>query len=157
MSRSRGSRRQLSFVNTEPSTCCTLCRGHHRQFSTPATWKSENARTLAHSLKLSPNDPVCYACRKDVARVLADHTHIPRWEKDRSENVCCIAGCPHSVFASLHKASLNQLQSAFDTADLKCICSEIPLPTPLCKHHYHLIYNTIQPVSSIKSPVSSVN
>ena len=29
-----------------------------------------------------------------------------------------------------------------------CIPSNVPIPTPLCKHHYHLIYNTLQPKQS---------
>ena len=75
----RKSRRQLSYddEDMEPSTC-SLCAGHHRQFSIPATWRNEEARSLAQSLKVSLNDQVCYPCRKDMTRMLADKGHVPR-------------------------------------------------------------------------------
>ncbi len=126
------SRRQLSFAEaheevSEPSTC-TLCLGRHQQFSTPANWKSEDARTLALSLKVSPDCLVCSACRKDVTRVLANDAYIPRWEKlkERStcKNTCCIAQCSEIPFASLHTAS-DQLQSTLVKVGLKCSISEI--------------------------------
>ena len=142
------SRRQLSFtVDSEPSTC-TLCLGHHRQFSTPATWKSKDAQALALSLNLSSDDLVCSACRKDITRVLADNAYTPRWEKakERSKcNTCCITQCSQNVFASFSKARSDKLRCAFKTAGLKCTTLEIPTPTPLCKHHYHVVYNLVQP------------
>ncbi len=145
------SRRQLCFAGTdgevsEPSTC-TLCLGHHSRFSTPANWKCEDARTLALSLKVTSDSLVCSACRKDVTRVLADNTYKPRWEKLKEsieKTTCCIAHCTEAVFASLHRAS-DQLHSTMETIGLKCSASEIPTPTPLCQHHYHLVYKTVQP------------
>ncbi len=68
------SKRRLSFGQVDPdSSTCTLCLGHvhHRQFSAPASWRSEDARALALTLNLSVDDPVCYACQKDITRVLS--------------------------------------------------------------------------------------
>lgn len=135
------SRRHLSFSQAGPDVpTCSLCLGQHRQCSTPASWKAEEARTLTLALNISVDDPVCSACRKDITRVLADSTYTPRWEKVQKKQ-CCIAQCCDSVFASLHKVTSTQLQTAFQTAGLKCTTPVIPMLSPLCKHHYHLVYN----------------
>ena len=63
MSETRESRRKLSF-GSDDSPTCSLCNGHHTQFSTPSSWKSEDARSLVFSLKVSAGSPVCGACRK---------------------------------------------------------------------------------------------
>ena len=64
------------------------------------------------------------------------------------KNMCCIAQCPEIAMTSLHKASSEEIQSALETVGLKCFTPEIPTPTPLCKHHYHLIYNLVQPTQT---------
>jgi hypothetical protein len=92
---------------------------------------------------------VCAACRKDITRMISNDAYVPRWEKERRrKNMCCIAQCPEIAMASLHKASSEQLQSALETVGLECFAPEIPTPTPLCKHHYHLIYNLVQPTQT---------
>ena len=76
-------------------------------------------------------------------------TYLGAWEKEgHRKNMCCIAQCPEVAMTSLNKASSEQLQSALETAGLMCFTSEIPIPTPLCKHHYHLIYNLVQPTQT---------
>ncbi len=144
------SRRQLSFAGTDGGdlelSTCTLCLGRHRVFSTPAKWKSEEARTLAFSLKVAPDSLVCSASRKDITRVLADSTYKPRWEKLKESSkstTCCIAQCTEIAFALLHRAR-DELQSTLETTGLKCSISEIPTPTPLCQRHYHLVYKSVQ-------------
>ena len=126
MSTSGRSRRQLLFCADDEegsrSHSCNLCLGRHSRFSTPGTWKSEDARSLALSLEISPDDLVCYACRRDITRLLGDTKYTPRWVKDKTRT-CCIAECHNIVFASLQKQR-EQLCSAFETAQLKCTMSE---------------------------------
>ena len=143
------SRRQLSFdAESLESTICTLCKGHHRRFSTPETWRNAEARSLAASLTVNPDDPVCYACRKELTRVLSDSAYVPRWEKLSTTNPCCIDECLHNAFALLKKFSHAELQSGFLQGGLKSRTSTIPTPTPLCKHHYHMIYNLVRPTQT---------
>ncbi len=148
------SRRRLSFGQAAPdvSTCtCSLCLGHHQQFSAPESWRSEDARAFALTLNISVGDPVCYTCRKDLTRVLFDGTYVPRWEKAHNKSdtsQCCVVQCSHKVFASLHKATSDQLRSTFHTAGLECTTPVIPIPCPLCKHHYHLVYILVQPTQT---------
>ena len=91
---------------------------------------------------------MCYACRRDITRVISDNNYSPRWEKSKHHSKCCIDECSQNSFASFHKASIQQLQSALHTLKFQCTTMEIPVPTPLCKHHYHLIYNLIQPTQT---------
>ena len=35
-----------------------------------------------------------------------------------------------------------------ESAGLQCTTTEVPIPTPLCKHHYHLVYNMLQPTQT---------
>ena len=42
-------------------------------------------------------------------------------------------------------ASCGTIRSAMETAGIECSLHELPEPTPLCKHHYHLLYNILQP------------
>ena len=111
------SRRRLSFAETGkedsgPSTC-TLRLKPHRKLSTPSNWKSEEARSLAVSLKVCPDALVCAACRKDMTRVIANDAYVPRWGKEgHRKNMCCIAQCPEVAMTSLNKASSEQLQSS---------------------------------------------
>jgi len=41
-------------------------------------------------------------------------------------------------------ATSEEMQHAFDSTGLKCGNDPIPTPTPLCKNHYHLVYNALQ-------------
>lgn len=43
--------------------------------------------------------------------------------------------------------SVEKIQSAIVSTGL-VVCGDIPFPTPLCKHHYHVIYNELQPSQS---------
>ncbi len=131
-------------------TQCTLCQESHLHYSSPTHWKNVDACTLAESFKLSSTDLVCYACRKDITRVINDSSYLPRWVKPKHHSkvsTCCIDECSQDVFTSFHKASLQQLQSALQTLELTCNTTEI-LPAPLCKHHYHLVYNLLQPTQT---------
>ena len=142
MSETRESRRKLSF-GSDNSPTCTLCNGHHTQFSSPSSWKNEDARRLVFSLKVSADSPVCGACRKEVSRSLDDQTYIPRWVKRLKDagSTCSISLCKQNIFVSLNKATSEELKMTLASAGLQCITTEVPIPTPLCKHHYHLVYN----------------
>ena len=149
MIETRESRRKLSFGNDDSPTC-TLCNGHHTQFSTPSSWKSEDARRLVFSLKVSANSPVCGACRKEVSSSLADQTYIPRWVKRLKDacSTCSISLCKQNIFVSLKKATSEELNMTLASSGLQCTTTEVPIPTPLCKHHYHLVYNMLQPTQT---------
>ena len=51
---------------------------------------------------------------------------------------CCIPQCNNAAFVQSRIATSEQI------ADVLGYC-EAPYPTPLCKHHYHLIYDKLQP------------
>ena len=53
--------------------------------------------------------------------------------------------CSKNVFASLHKTTSDEVRQIFDSGGLKFNSSIIPVPVPLCKHHYHLVYSLMQP------------
>jgi len=40
------------------------------------------------------------------------------------------------------------MQAALKLAGLKCTSDTVPVPVPLCKHHYHLVYNLLQPTQT---------
>ena len=142
----RCSRRRLSFEarNTEDKQQCHLCHGHHQKVNSPSQWKSDDARRYVESLNVPADGLICQTCRKDITKVLSDSMFVPRWKKSNDKRECCIQQCSNTVFASLHKTS-EQVQSAIQSGGLKCSLSTVPTPAPLCKHHYHLVYNLLQP------------
>ena len=89
----------------------------------------------------SLNTFVCWLCRQDVNKVLSDKLYVPRWRKGSKLSTCCVMDCTGDVFATLHKASSDQIQAAFEAGELRSSESRIPVPTPLCKHHYQQVYN----------------
>ena len=140
----KSNRLWLSFSSQgkDSGNICALCHSHHSQLSTPAHWKSEEARCEVLSLQVSLNAFICQPCRQDVTRVLSNKLYVPRWRKGREKrNTCCVMDCTEDVSASLHKTS-DQVQSAFEAGELRSCNSEIPVPTPLCKHHYHRVYSS---------------
>ena len=48
------------------------------------------------------------------------------------------------MFAASAVATRDELQHAFDSTGLKCGSKVIPTPTPLRKHHYHVVYCELQ-------------
>ena len=140
-------RRRLSFELSEDNRedrKCKLCKSLHSQLSKPAQWKNELARSSAASLQLGMDSLVCRPCRYDISRVVTLPRYVPRWERLRK--TCYIATCCEEVFASISTKVANQaeIQTAMETTGL-AISEDIPVPTPLCKHHYHTIYNILQP------------
>ena len=145
----KNSRRKLSFAQTSDDTAtCELCYGRHIQFTAPEKWKSEEACTLVVSLGLSAKSLICSACRKDVTRCLSNDEYTPRWEKDISKNVTCFVRlCAVDTFTSLNKPA-EVVFGAFQKGELQASTTQIPIPTPLCKHHYHMVYNIINPTQT---------
>ena len=137
--------KRLDSSTADPLPTCSLCLGEHRQCSTPSSWKVDEARSFVHRLKISANEPVCSACRRDVTRVIDDSSYKPRWEKPVGESHCFVDLCTDSVFASLHKVSSAHLCDSFKTAGLKCSSHNFLTPLPLCKHHYHTVYKIAKP------------
>jgi len=93
---------------------------------------------LSHQVSL--NAYACQPCRQDVTRMLSK-SYASRWRETTSKrSACCVIDCTDNVFVSLHKGS-DLLQFAFEAGELRhCEC-EVPIPSPLCKHHYHSVYN----------------
>ena len=147
MEKRTSSRRQLSFPGRANESICNLCQGCHSHLSSPAEWKNEQARTYVLSLQVSPASLVCRPCRDDVTRALANPCYVPRWRKGKASaktSDCSVLNCSNTVFAVIAVATSDEVQHAFDTTALKCGSEVIPIPTPLCKRHYHVVYDTLQ-------------
>ena len=141
----RSSRRQLSFSGGDDDLC-KLCQCHNSHLSSPASWRNEQARSHVLSLQVPPDSLVCRPCRHDVTRVLANPCYVPRWRKGKTSaknSTCCILGCSSVTLSAV--GSTSEVHHAFESMGLKCSSEVIPTPTPLCKYHYHLTYNALQP------------
>ena len=154
MAARQSSRRQLSFSGTsrarEDDRICELCHGHHHQLSSPAQWRSQQARDWVQlSLQVRAHSIICKPCKDDVTRMLANPAHTPRWKKERktSSEKCCILNCSENAFVSSKLASIERLLAVFESIPLQC-SGNVPIPTPFCKHHYHLVYNNLQPTQT---------
>ena len=100
MSQRRGRRsspRRVLFPTQEHKSC-ELCHGCHTHTSSPNQWNSSQAHEFVKSLGVCEDGVVCRPCRKDVSKTVADPSHIPRWNKTRSN--CCILDCSEQVYAS---------------------------------------------------------
>ena len=120
---------------------CALCNNHSVKLTSPRTWKDERAQLVAKSLCVSGEQPICQACRGNIRRLTKDPDHVPRWTKPK-EIHCCIPGCNEMSFTQ------TQMISGDDIALALGIAVTHPIPTPLCKSHYHTIYKTLQPTQS---------
>ena len=76
---------------------------------------------------------------------LADESFIPRWTKSQpTTQMCIVSGCSYLSFTLLQKATTEQLQHALTKLGL-ALERGCTLPAPLCKGHYHAVYNVIYP------------
>ena len=136
---------RLSFVSREGEdghgNTCALCNSHSVKLTSPQTWRDERAQVVAKSLHLSVEQPICQACRGDIRRLTQDPDHVPRWMKPK-EILCCIPGCHELSFTQTKSVSGDHIALAMGIAVIP------PIPTPLCKSHYHTIYKTLQPTQS---------
>ena len=145
MALARSSRRQLSFPDESHSMTCELCKQSHDKNNTALvhTWKSVEALDFVMKKGLKKDSVVCLPCRADIRRVLRDPSHKPRWDKKISVEGCCIKICSEEVFANSHMADVEVIQSILSECGLDC--QNVPIPTPLCKHHYYEVYKVLQP------------
>ena len=116
-----------------------LSVGLHSQFSTPSSWKSKEAHSLALSFQVQTDSHVCRPCRDDLDRILRNPVHVPRLRKE-TKRECCIDNCRDISFVSSHIVN-SKYEEALTIANLKCSIPVIPNPTPLCKQNYHMVYN----------------
>ena len=128
----------MTEQTTSLTEACYLCHGKVH----PSKWKNVEAYRYISSLDIPDDGVICQTCRRDVTRVLADPSHTPRWLLTTSQTTCCIDGCKQVVFSSLQ----GQTESVLRGLGLKSKVSPIPIPTPLCKHHYNMVYNKLHPV-----------
>ena len=94
------------------------------------------------------------ACRQDATRVVGDACYVPRWDKNKKSK-CCIENCTEQAYACSKMASKEHVRAALETGELRCV-REIQVPTPLCKRHYHIIYNILQPTQT-NCPVCNIS
>ena len=139
------SRHMLSFPapteenNAHVQGMCELCEASkpQTQLSTPETWKHISARQLALTqLNLTHQSCVCRSCRNDITKMIKNSNHTPRWAKIE---YCCIPLCSDTAFVK-GKISTPEQTAQF----LEIEVEQVPYPTPLCKKHYHKVYDALQ-------------
>lgn len=140
----RSVRRKLSFADNDIPQCCHLCLGHHVQTSQPSQWKSKKACAYISSLGVPVEATICKLCRDDITKVIDNPACTPRWKRMEEGNEPCIVnGCLADSFVS------TKLLSTLDLPSLErnglTVSGALPIPTPLCKSHYHKVYNIISP------------
>ena len=146
---SRGSHR-LSFAEETSPKLCSLCSTPNNQISTPSQWRSEPARTLAATWQVTSDSLVCKPCRDDISKCLANTTHTPRWKVNVDNTSitkckCIISDCSKDMDHTCRLYSGDELKSLLAKSGLQCLSTNVPIPTPLHKHHYHIIYDAYQP------------
>ena len=147
-----GSRRRLFASEDDDddtgTKLCSLCGKKHCQLSLPLSWKSESAQLLVRSLQVDVESYVCRPCRDDITRLLHNPDHKPRWAKERNA-VCCMPGCNEKIFAHYKNVTQDNLLRIVSKITQEAVSLALPIPTPLCKAHYHLVYNELQPTQTI--------
>ena len=139
------------------ATDCALCNTPHDHISRVKTWKNIKACEFVAEKGITGDNHICRPCRDDVGRVLTNSTYHPRWEKQRINNECCIRCCTNDVFASSNMADANRMSLAVEECGLKSKLSVLPIPTPLCKHHYHQLYKNIQVQPNTNCPTCNTS
>ena len=127
------------------SDVCSLCKSQHSRMSNVQTWQNSQATQYIQTLGIALDSLICRPCRDDVRRVLADPSHVPRWSKRKERSKCCIKSCLEVSFVSSNLANTEKMNQIIKQVDFEIEGDDIPIPTPLCKHHYYTIYNLIQP------------
>ena len=114
--------------------------------TSPKEWKSQDARKyVVLSLQHSADSLVCRPCRDDIARVLADPAYIPRWRKGRVEgcsSYCSVKDCNSISFTQTSLCS--NIDDLKISLGIEFTTECIPIPTFLCKNHYHVLYDALQ-------------
>ena len=145
----RSSRRRLSYgsdqadEHSSPAAVCALCQLNHTHVSQVCTWQNTQARDVVAEYGITQDDVVCRPCRDDVRRVMTNPSHSPRWEKVKHDAIkCCVKDCPGTCFVH---SKINTVKQVFEDTGLQTEGDTIPFPTPLCNHHYYMVYNALQP------------
>ena len=138
------------------SDVCSLCKSQHSRMSNVQTWQNSQATLYIQTLGIALDSLICRPCRDDVRRVLADPSHVPRWSKRKERSKRCIKSCLEVSFVSSNLANTEKMNQIIKQVDFEIEGDDIPIPTPLCKHHYYTIYNLIQPQQT-NCPTCGVN
>ena len=142
MAEAKCSSKRRLFTGT---ATCSLCNQQHTNLSSPNSWKDEGCQQLALSLDISGQSVVCRPCRNDIARLKKEPRHFPRWEKNRI-NSCAIPDC-NNTFSSKCNIPVTDIVECLTSAREK-IPPNLETPPPLCKQHYHVVYNTYRPTQT---------
>ena len=83
---------------------------------------------------------VCYPCRQNVTRTVAESGYTPRWKKGRKtpRDQCFMLDCTDFSIAHMSVSSdkLSDMQSIqFKSETIPCIVN--------CKSHYYVLYDTV--------------
>ena len=132
-----------SCISASPA--CSLCDAHHGHMRPVSSWKNTAACEFVSQKGITAQSLVCRPCRQDICRLLGDPSYIPRWEKNTTGITCCIADCMEGVLSSCNISDATHIQSSMQECGLQCKEDPIPVPTPLCTHHYHTLYKLIHP------------
>ena len=127
--RSQGSRQE--------DLTCSLCHQAHTHLTVPCTWKDERAKMLILFYNVPLNNLVCRPCRDDISRCLKESDYQPRWQKIHKTH-CCIDGCDQQILANYRPQNMDKLTTTLQELHITTN-NEVPIPMPLCTHHYHQI------------------
>ena len=105
----------------------------------------DQARKFAVSSGVSLSTLLWGECRKEMTRCIGNENDTPRWRKSKVS--CFIKDCTDIFYASLHKSS-EAIVQGIQKRGLLASTAEIPIPTPMCKCHYHIVYNIIKPTQT---------
>ena len=131
---------QLAFSGSSEPTTCAPAPSRQRT----REWKNQHAKEFMLFTDISADSLVCRPCRHDVTRVLADTAYVPGWQKGSTESAstyCCVHNCTKHTFSQASLCSRDDLQHM---KDIEFQSDPIPIPTPLCKSHYHMVYDALQ-------------
>ena len=80
-----------------------------------------------------------------MARLMKNPSHCPRWEKDKISG-CAIPQCKDPFFSKCNIPNSDIVQCL--TIAGENIPSKLDIAPPLCKHHYHVVYNVHKPTQT---------
>ena len=143
------SRCSLKGSSSRTQRRCALCCMPNHQLSAPKQWKNGSARKLAASWGVDVDSSVCKPYRDDITKCLANPGHEPRWCRSlRAPKKCCIVKCRGNASHCSEIAGSDEMASLLLKAGLECKSATVPVPTPFCKQHYHLVYNLHRPTQT---------
>ena len=141
----RRTRQRIHFPEfRDPDTLCSLCHSCHRHMSSPSEWKSSSAQQYVLSMKVPLHGSVCRPCRDDVTRSISNPTYTPRWRKEGGHVAhvyCAVKQCYNDMFTNTNVGGNREAPEHVQHLELK---PNTPFPIPLCKAHYHVLYNAVR-------------